>query len=82
MLHTNAIKTMYDNVHLDTLHFGNFIKTYLIPCKYDDNNPYISNNNEYFLLFYIPSMHNQLLFKDTLNKNIEKFIQQFKSDYV
>lgn len=79
MIHTSSIKTMFDRNHIDTFHFGGSIKTYVIPCKYDQNDPFKSINGEYWILFYSPPTQQNLYFagQSSHNTNFLTFIKRF-----
>jgi len=86
MIHTSSIKTMFDNKHIDQLHFGGSIKTYVIPCKYNQQNPFTSVNGEYFILFFVPSMqkfNHYRTYNDgqDYNTNFISFLQKFDPTY-
>ncbi len=79
MIHTSSIRTIFDNQHIDTLHFGGFIKTYVIPCKYDERDPYVSATGEYFILFFIPPT--QQLLHQINSRDITPIITNFMNKF-
>jgi hypothetical protein len=87
MIHKSSIQTIFTEHSIDKLYFGGSIKTYIIPCKYNQYDPFISSNGEYWILFYIPPAnatkyhHTQQGINHYHNKNFTDFIQKFDPDY-
>jgi len=88
MIHTSSIQTIFDKNYLDQLHFGGSLKTYVIPCKYNQADPYKSVNGEYFILFCVPPkkylkfFHNNPSNPTDLNDNFTPFMQRFIPNYI
>jgi hypothetical protein len=47
MIQTESIKSIFDEKYIKDLFFGELIKTFVIPAKYDQNNTFYSQNGEY-----------------------------------
>lgn len=72
---------MFDVNNINTLRFGEFIKTYIIPSKYNSLDPYISINNEYFLMFYVPPTAQVSALDPMVYSTFENFMKKFDSSY-
>ena len=87
MIHTSSIQTIFDKNYIDQLHFGGAIKTYVIPCKYNQADPYKSVNGEYFVLFCVPpkkllKFYTEYESGNRINNNFTLFMKRFIQDYI
>lgn len=81
MIHSSSIQTIFTDSALTKYYFGGHIKTYVIPCKYNKFEPFVSVNGEYWILFFVPPSNKYEQFLPVCNKNFETFIQNFVPTY-